>query len=336
MGKILVFGATGYVGRYLVVDMFQKGYDVLALGRNKEVLSFFQSQGIPTQRFDILNEADYEQLPTQGVQAIVNLTVALPELEFEERHFFDINVWGNLNLLKFAYKNGIRRFIMPSSHKVYYDIYKPLISEEDLPCFKGPHSPYIISKLAAENYMQHYAKDYGMDCIVLRFTGVHGYGSLMGFLKKDGSYTRGGCEWIMEHAIKGERIEVWGDTTIKRDHVYIKDVVDAIETSINAPEGTKGIFNVANGVAYDLLEEANAIADVFAGENGRSEIVLCPDKPGVKRGYHYDISKIKRVMGWQPKYSDLHVMYEDYKAEWKKGIFHNYHYIKREDKPITF
>lgn len=336
MGKVLVFGATGYVGRYLTVDMHQKGFDVLALGRNPEVLSFLQSQGVPTQSFDIMRDDDYGMLPTNDVDAIVNLTVALPELEFEEQHFFDVNVWGNLKLLKFANQHGIKRFIMPSSHKVYYDIYKPLISEEDLPCFKGPHSPYIISKLAAENYMQYYAKDFGMDCIVLRLTGVHGYGSLMGFLKKDGTYTRGGCEWIMEHAIKGETVEVWGDTTIKRDHVYIKDVVDAIETAVKAPNGTKGIFNVASGVAYDLLEEANVIADVFAGENGRSKIVLCPEKTGVIRGYHYDISKIERVMGWKPKYTDLHTMYEDYKAEWKRGLFHNYHYIKEEYKPITF
>ena len=166
MGKVLAFGATGYVGRYLTVDMHQKGFDVLALGRNPEVLSFLQSQGVPTQSFDIMRDDDYDMLPTNDVTAIVNLTVALPELEFEEQHFFDVNVWGNLKLLKFANQHGIKRFIMPSSHKVYYDIYKPLISEEDLPCFKGPHSPYIISKLAAENYMQYYAKDFGMDCIV--------------------------------------------------------------------------------------------------------------------------------------------------------------------------
>lgn len=334
--KILLFGATGYVGRYLAVDMQKKGYDVLALGRNAAVLDFFRRHGVPCLPFDVLNDADYDKLPTDGISAIINLAVALPEHEVPVERFFDVNVWGNLKMLEFARKNNIRRFVMASTHKVYYDVYKPIITEEELPNFIGPHSPYIISKLTAENYLQYYRKEYAMDTIVLRLTGVHGYGSLMGFLKKDGSYTRGGCEWIMEHAIKGEPIEVWGDTTLLRDHVYIKDVVGAFETAVDAPEGVYGIYNVSSGVPHTLLEEAEIIADVFAGPNGRSQITLCPEKPGVKRGYVYSIEKIQRVMGWKPSFFDLRVMYEDYKKEWQKKTFHNYHYIKPEDKPITF
>ncbi len=334
--KVIICGATGYVGRYLSVELKNQGYDVLALGRNRKILDFLATQGVPVMDFDILKNADYDKLPHEDVLAIVNLAVVLPEHEVDMEQYFSVNVRGNLKLLEFARKNGINRFVMASTHKVYYDIYKPIITEEDVPCFIGPHSPYIISKITAENFMQYYGKDFGMDCIVLRLSGVHGYGSLMGFLKKDGSYTRGGCEWFMEHAIHGDPIEVWGDTTILRDHVYIKDVVSAFISAINAPEGTKGIFNVSSGCPHTLLEEAQVIAKVFAGENGVSPIVLCPEKPGVKRGYVYSIDKIKRVMGWTPQYTDLTKMYLDYKREWQNRTFHSYHFIKPEDKPITF
>lgn len=333
---IIIAGATGYIGRYLAVDLHRKGINVLALGRNPKVMNFFKEQGVQTLEFDVLNDNDYCQLPVNNIQAIINLAVALPEHEVPMERFYEINVVGNYKLLEFAKKNRIQRFVMASSHKVYYDIYNTIITEDMLPCFKGPHSPYIISKITAEQWMQYYGKDFGLDTITLRLTGVHGYGSLMGFLHKDGSYTRGGCEWIMEHAIKGEPIEVWGNTEILRDHVYIKDVVSAFEAAAYASEGTKGIYNVSSGVGHTLLEEAEVIADVFASTSGRSPIVCCPEKPGVQRGYLYSIDKIKREIGWTPVYTDLHMMYEDYKKEWKAQTFHNYHYIKPEDKPITF
>ena len=333
---ILIFGATGYVGRYLSVDLKNKGRDVLALGRNAKVLAFFAEQGVPAMEFDLLNDADYAKLPTSGVEAIVNLAVCLPEHEAPIERFFDVNTKGNYKLLEYARKIGVSRFVMASTHKVYYDIYKPVIDENELPCFIGPHSPYIISKLAAENFMQYYGKDFGMDCIVLRLTGVHGYGALMGFLKKDGSYTRTASEWFIEHAVKGEPIEVWGDTSVKRDHVYIKDVVRAFEAAIDAPKGVKGIYNVASGVARSQYEDAVAIAKAFAGENGVSPVVLCPEKASLGRGYCYSIEKIRRDMGWEPAYADLDKLYADYRNEWQRKVFHHYHWIKPEDKPVCF
>lgn len=333
---ILIAGATGYVGRYLAVDLHRRGREVLALGRNRKVADFFAGQGVPFQEFDLLNDGDYARLPAGPIEAIVNLAVCLPEHEAPIERFFDVNTKGNYKLLEFARTHGVKRFVMASTHKVYYDVYKPVIDETELPSFIGPHSPYIISKLAAEHFMQYYGKDFGMDCIVLRLTGVHGYGALMGFLKKDGSYTRTASEWFIEHAVKGEPIEVWGDIGVKRDHVYIKDVVRAFEAAIDAPAGVKGIYNVSSGVARSQYEDALAIAKAFAGENGVSPVVLRPEKPSLGRGYCYSIEKIRRELGWEPAYADLDRLYADYRAEWQEKTFHNYHWIKPEDKPVCF
>ena len=334
---IIVAGATGYIGRYLLPDMKAKGEEVLALGRNKEVLASFEKQGIQTLEFDLLNEDDYDKLPTENVKGIINLTAILAELEVPIDSFWEVNTKGNYMLLEFARKNNIKKFVMASSHKVYNDVdSEGPIDEKTLPSFKGDHSPYIISKIAAENYLQFYSKDYAMDCIALRLTGVRGYGEILGFLQKDGSYTKSACEIFFESALMGKTIEIWGDQSIKRDHVYIKDVVSAFETAINAKEGIRGIYNVASGVGYSQEEEARAIAKVFAGENGESKIELYPEKEGLERGYVYSIEKIKQDMGWEPKYSDIVEFYKDYKKEWERKVYHNYHYVKPEDKPLTF
>ncbi len=335
---IIIAGATGYIGKYLSIALHNSGREVLALGRNEQSAKFLTDQGVPFLRFDLLNDDDYAKLPTENIEAIVNLAVCLPEHEVPMQAFFDVNTVGNFKLLEFARAHNVTRYIMASSHKVYWDIYQGdvPIKEDQLPSFIGPDSPYVISKICAENFLQYFTKDFGMDCIVIRLTGVHGYGALMGFLEADGSYKRTAIEVFIEKAIKGEPIEVWGDTSIKRDHVYIKDVIDAFTAAIDAPKGTHGIYHVASGVGHSQLDDARAVAKAFAGENGESEIILRPDKPSLRRGYVYSIEKMERDMGWKPKYADLDVLFADYCEEWKKKRFRSHHYIKPSDKPISF
>ena len=335
---ILIAGATGYIGKYLSTNLVQNGRDVLALGRNERSAQFLTDHGVKFQKFDLLNDADYDKLPKEGIDAIVNLAVCLPEHEVPMKEFFDVNTVGNYKLLEYARTHGVKRYVMASSHKVYWDIYQgeTPITEDTLPNFCGADSPYVISKLCAENFLAYYSKDFGMDCITIRLTGVHGYGALMGFLEADGSYKRTAIETFIEKAVKGEPIEVWGDTSIKRDHVYIKDVIDAFTAAIDAPKGTHGIYHVASGVGHSQLDDAKAVAKAFAGENGESEIILRPDKPSLRRGYAYSIKKIERDMGWKPKYADLDVLFADYCAEWKKKQYTSHHFIKPEDKPVSF
>lgn len=329
---ILIVGATGYVGRYLSVYLQEKGYDILALGRSKKVESFFEENGVSFQFFDLNNDNSYEVLPKFGVEAIVCLSACLAEHETPVEDFFKINTIGVYKLLEYARKNGIPKFILTSSHKVYNDICKDLISEDDGISFRGDHSPYIISKIAAENFVEYYHKDYGIEGIILRLSGVHGYGEILGHLNSDGSYKKSTFELFFEKALRGEKLEIWGSQDIVRDHIYIKDVLSAIKASIDV-HGLSGIYNIASGVGHSQYEEAQALVEVF-GDN-KSIIELHPEKPGLERGYVYDISKAKRELGWSPHFTNMVELYSDYKKEWESKRFHNYHFIKENDKPLT-
>jgi UDP-glucose 4-epimerase len=333
---VLIIGGTGYIGRYLSIYLKEKGYDVLALGRSDEVKGFFDENNIKFQKFNLEKDEDYEKLPTNNVEAIINLAALLAEHETPVERFFDVNTIGVYKILEFARKNNIKKVIMTSSHKVYNDVNQIApISEEVKESFKGDHTPYIISKIAAENFMEYYHKDFGLDTITLRLTGVHGYGEILGFLAKDGTYTKSTFEIFVEKALKGEDIEVWGNNEIKRDHVYIKDVLSAIECSITA-ENASGIYNIASGKGYSLYEEAKVIAKVFAKDNKESKVTLDESKPGLSRGYIYDISKAKKGLNWTPKYDDYEVMLRDYKKEWEDKKFKNYHKVKKGQEPVTF
>ena len=330
---VLVVGATGYVGRYLSVYLSERGYNVLALGRSEKVKPFFSRNGINFQYFDITNDATYKSLPTEDVEAVVCLSACIAEHETPVEQFFQVNTLGVYKLLEYCRLNDIKKFVLSSSHKVYNDINKKLISERDATCFRGDHSPYIISKIAAENFVEYYHKDFGIEGIILRFTGVHGYGEILGYLSEDGSYRKSSFEIFFENILEGKKVEVWGDQTIKRDHIYIKDVLTAIEAAIKSPH-VSGVFNLATGVGHSQYEEAQALNIVFG--NGKAEIELHPEKPGLTRGYIYDISKIKTVLGWTPKYVDLVELYRDYKREWETKKYRNYHDILPDQAPKTF
>ena len=330
---ILVIGATGYVGRYFTVEMVKQGADVLALGRSKRPLEFLQNQGVKTQYFDLDIEESFNNLPKYGVDAIIDLSACLAELETPVQRFFDVNTIGAYKVLEYARRHDIEKVVIPSSHKLYNDVHGvPVISEETPISFTGDHSPYIISKIAAEEFINYYNKDFGLKAVALRFTGVHGYGEVLGHLDSDGTYKKSTFEIFVERALAGQKIEVWGDQSIKRDHVYIKDVVSALHQAC-IEKSASGVFNIASGIGYSQLDEARAINKVF-GE-GKSEIVECPDKQGLTRGYIYSIEKAKKELKWEPKYTDLEDMLVDYKYEWERKLYHNYHYFKAGQEPAT-
>lgn len=180
------------------------------------------------------------------------------------------------------------------------------------------------------NFVTYYNKEFGLKGITLRLTGVHGYGEIPGHLNQDGSYSKSTFEVFFEGILKGEAIEVWGDQSIVRDHIYIKDVLTAIKAAIEE-KNASGIYYLATGVGNSQYDEAKALNDVFG--NNRSEIILCPEKQGLSQGHVYDRTKIKRDLHWEPKYTELVELYSDYKKEWESKKYHNYHYSIPEQAP---
>lgn len=331
---ILVIGATGYIGRYFCTEMVRRGVEVLALGRSSSVEAFFRDNGVPFQYFDLLDDRCFDSLPTKGVDAIIDLSARLAELETPVNELFEVNAIGVYKTLQFAYQHGIKKVVVTSSHKLYNDINKDRISEEDGISFTGDHSPYIISKIAAENFVEWYNKDFDMHGVVLRLTGVHGYGEILGHLNADGSYRKSAFELFFEKALKGETIEVWGNQSVKRDHVYIKDVVEALYMAAMS-RNAKGVYNIASGVGYTQYEEALALAELLQPQTGKSEIILRPDLQGLTRSYVYDIRKAKRDLGWEPHYTDFLEMLKDYRKEWERKKYHNYHHFKEGEGPAS-
>ncbi len=315
---IIIFGATGFVGRHLCLDLKNKGKDVLALGRSKKVGEFFKKNGVSFQYFDITNDSLYDELPKKGVDCVINLAAITDKHEVAAEKYFEVNAAGTYKTLEYCRKNKIKNYILGSIHKMYNDLDKEIISEMDSPQWKGiQYAPFILSKIAAENFVEYYNKAFDMNGMIFRLTGIHGYGEMFGHLHKDGSYSKSTFETYIEKAKKGETIEVWGDENFKRDHIYVKDLVEVLEKGAESQD-CKGLYIIASGHGVSLLEEAKAIADVFVVD-GKSKVMHVPEKQGLTRGYIYDISKAKKAFNWDPKYSLIEMLEDTKKDETKFG-----------------
>ncbi|MDD5509199.1 MAG: NAD(P)-dependent oxidoreductase [Dehalococcoidales bacterium] len=323
---IIVTGATGLIGTYLIDQLVKDGVEVLATGKSGIGEAYYKNQDIPFQNLDITQETDFRKLPQRNISAVVHLAALIPanviEEDYDPRHYITVNVVGTLNVLEFCRRNSVHKIIYSSSHSDVENLWgfgKP-IGEEAGSNFKytGDHAMYIISKLCGVDCVRHYYEQYGVRNIVFRLPPVYGYGPHTE-IYKDGKSLKTGFVIFIENAVDGKPIEVWGDCQKGRDVVYVKDVVSAIILALKS-EDALGLYNIASGKVVTLKEEAESIVRVFSPKETPSRIVYRPDKPNSIQPFLYDISKARRDFGWFPKYS-FEQMLEDYKKEAESGRF---------------
>ena len=106
--------------------------------------------------------------------------------------------------------------------------------------------------------------------------------------------------YIMDQAMAGNDIEVWGDLTKGKEIVYVEDAVQLIEKSLLA-ECDGGVYNLGRGIPVTLDEQIKGIIEVFSKPGHESKLVYRPDKPDA-REYVNDISKPMKELGYKPKF----------------------------------
>ncbi len=317
---ILVFGASGFIGTYLIDQLVKEGFDVIATDIDRLVESYYKKQGVPFNRLDITRERGFAKLPQSGISAAINLACVQPanvsEEKYDTRDYIRVNVLGTLNILEFCKKTGIPKMIYISSHRTVQALWESgkSITEDAGKAIKytGEYSMFSISEGAAEDCVEHYRQQYGMKGIIFRLPPVYGYGPHTEIFK-NGKPIKTGFKVFIENAIAGKPIEVWGDCEKGRDIIYVKDVVSAIILALKSKDAS-GLFNIASGRSLSLKEEAETIARIFSPRGRASKVTYRPDKANSIEPFLYNISKAKRDLGWAPKYS-FEEMLVDYREE---------------------
>ena len=329
---IIVIGASGFIGTYLVDELVAQGREVFATGFSNLNYDYYIKRGIQFAQVNIVAQKDFDRFPKKNIEAVVLLAGLLPanDVECVPQQYIDVNVTGTINVLEYCRINKAKKVIFASSHSDVaglWDRNRPITEEDCSIIYTGDHAVYVITKITAVNLVEHYHQTYDITGISFRLEDVYGYGPHTEIYV-------GGKPWIpgmttfIRKAMAGETIEVWGDCSRGRDLVYVKDVVSAFIRAIDSTTA-HGLYNIASGVRTSLDEEVKGIIEVFSPPEHRSAILYRPDKPDMLKTYLYDISKAKRDLNYDVRYPLLRWL-QDFKHEMISQRFT--HLIRREKK----
>lgn len=199
------------------------------------------------------------------------------------------NILGTFNYLEAARQNNVNRFVLASSGAPIGEC-EPPIHEELAP---HPVSPYGASKLAGEAYCSAYFCTFGIETVALRFGNVYGVGSG----RKNSVVAK-----FIQQAMRGEKLEIYGNGKQTRDFIYIDDLVRAIYLA-STVDGIGGeVFQIATNTETKVSELINTLLSLLA-EVGINDVQVSNTAPlsgEVKRNFS-DITKAKQILGWQPE-----------------------------------
>ncbi len=322
MKNIIVFGASGNTGQYFVryfLDHYAGDeYRVVATGTRP--MDEFARIGVDYYRVDITKPEDFDKLPKE-VYAVVNLAGLMPARMkgYHPQKYIDVNITGNLNILEYCRKTGADRVLFAQS---FGDIKnwgeEKTILTADMPAnfsYTTDHTIYVMCKNFTVDLMENYRQMYGLKSFVFRLPTIYLW-SPEDTYYVDGELRKIGYRLIIDRAIKGLPIEVWGDSTRLKDMVYVKDFCQMMYKALFVDK-EKGHYNVGTGVGTTLLEQIQGIVDVFSPKGHKSLLEMRPDKPNAPQ-YVMDISPAVKELGYEPQY-DYISMLKDLQKEMKKA-----------------
>jgi len=290
--NFLITGAAGFLGSALANQLAREGHQV----RGIDDLSTGEPQALfEDVHFTRGDVNDRPKLWTllQDVDCVYHLAarVLVAESLLYPREYNAVNVGGSVSLMEAMRDVGVGRVVFISSGAVYGDQQEQPVNERMAP---KPHSPYAVSKLAAEYYVNTIGSLWGIDTVILRVFNAYGPGQLLppahaplipNFLRQ---------------AVRGGTLVVHGDGRQTRDFIYVSDVVRAMIAASTAPNLDQSIINIGSGQETSVRSAAQQILDLTGA---KGEILYTPrNDPGVSR-LCADISLAKEKLSFTPRYN---------------------------------
>jgi UDP-glucose 4-epimerase len=288
--RVLVTGGAGFIGSHVVDRLLTDGHavdvvDNLTTGRRDRVH--------PAARLHVcdLRDARLDAVfAAARPEVVVHLAAqaAVPRSVVDPLFDASVNVLGTIALLEACRRAGVRRALYTSSGGAGYGDTDVLPTPEDHPL--RPASPYGVSKITAEHYLECWAGLTGGRALTLRLANIYGP-------RQDPAGEAGVIAIFTSRLLDGETCIVNGDGEQTRDYVYVGDVADAIARGVTSADAT-GVANIGTGAETTVNELHRRLAHL-AGVNRAAE--HAPAKPGEQRRSVLDASRAKTLLGWRAR-----------------------------------
>jgi UDP-glucuronate 4-epimerase len=283
--RYVVTGAAGFIGSHLAETLAAAGHEVVGL----DCFTDYYDPALKRENARELDVRDVDlaeaPLDFAGYDAVFHLA-GQPGV----RSFGDVfplylrrNVLASQRIFEAAARDAVK-VVFASSSSVYGAAERYPTPEDAVP---HPLSPYGISKLACEHLADAYRRQFGLECVVLRYFNAFGPRQ-----RPDMAFTR-----IANALVGGGRFELYGDGGQSRSWTYVADVVDATVAGLAG----SGTYNVGGALEASM----NEVIELFERLSGRPlDVVRHPDAvPGDQRRTKADTTRIRTELGWEPRVS---------------------------------
>ncbi len=294
--RILVTGSSGQIGTNLALRLLDDGHEVFGVDKRPNA---WAGDAFPTLLQDLaghyaafpggINGVEYPEVDLVvhlAAHAKVHQLVRQPHRALE-------NAMMTFNVLEFTRGVGVP-IVFSSTREVYGDVHRFEEYAEEAADFAFTESPYSASKIASEAFIYSYARCYGLNYLVFRFSNVYG---------------RFDCDlWRMERVLplwmhqlsRGEQITIFGGEEKVLDFTYVDDCVDGIARGVYALADGRAANETIN-LAYGQGNTLVRAAELIAGELGvEPRVQIAPSLLGEVTHYVADVRKARDLLGWAP------------------------------------
>ena len=304
MQTYLITGGAGFIGSSLSEELIKEGNRVVAIDnfcdfynptiKENNVKELIKNSNFKLYRNDIRDRETVKRIFEENNIDIVMHLAAMagvrPSIE-NPVLYQEVNCMGTQNILEEMKAHNVKNLVMASSSSVYGNCKEVPFKENMIVDFAI--SPYAATKKANEVMTHVYHKLFDMNVIMLRFFTVYGPKQRPDLAIN--KFTR-----LM---LEDKEIPMFGDGTTSRDYTYIDDIVDGIIRSCNYVENNNDVYeilNLGNSSPVSLKEMINTIGQAIGVE---PKIKQLPMQPGDVDRTFADISKAKKLIGYNPKTS---------------------------------
>jgi UDP-glucose 4-epimerase len=287
--KVLITGGAGFIGSHVADALIGAGHavavvDDLSTGNRAWLHPKASFHALDIRSADLGGVFEVERpdaVAHLAAQASVGRSVTDPAFDAS------VNIGGGINLLDCCRRFDVRRMIYSSSGGAGYGDTDLIPTSEDHPT--RPASPYGITKVAMEQYLEAWGAVWGLTGVSLRYANVYG--------PRQNPHGEAGVVAIFcSRLLAGQPLVINGDGLQTRDFVHVSDVAAANLLALERAD-VAGHVNIGTGVETSV----NAICDGLSKAAGsRVETVHAPERPGEQRRSCLSPTLAERLLGWRP------------------------------------
>ena len=285
----IVTGGAGFIGSHMVDLLLAEGHEVRVIdnlvGGHKANLGHLEGNSSLSLHWEDINALQPDSNVFTGADYVFHFAGIgdiVPSIE-QPIEYMQTNIQGTVRVLECARAVGVKRFVYAASSSCYGLADTP--TREDHPI--NPQYPYALSKYQGEQAAFHWHQVYGLPVSGIRIFNAYGtrvrttgaYGAVFGV--------------FFRQKLAGTPFTVVGDGTQVRDFVYVTDIAKAF-LAVAQADVVGEIFNVGAGNPHSV----NKLVSLLGGD-----VVYVPKRPGEPDATHADITKIHKVIGWEPEIS---------------------------------